>query len=72
VGTILSLARLNQVLSLDTQAGRVRLQAGVKLADLHDWLGARVRGTELPPQPTCSPPWWGGAALAWRVRSNRS
>ena len=41
-GTILSLAKLNKVLGLDTATGLVSLQAGVKLADLHDWLGERV------------------------------
>jgi len=44
-GTQLSIKKLTQIYGLDKQTGLVHMQTGVKLADLHDWLGAQVGRT---------------------------
>ncbi|GBF89539.1 hypothetical protein Rsub_02257 [Raphidocelis subcapitata] len=40
-GTILSLVSMDKVLGLDTSRGTVKVQAGIKLLALHDWLGTQ-------------------------------
>lgn len=41
-GTLVNMSALNRLLGLEE--GGVRVQAGVKMADLYDWLGEHVRG----------------------------
>eukprot|EP00775_Hariotina_reticulata_P008748 gene8748-8928_t len=48
-GTILNLSGMNNILGLE--AAGVRVQAGVKLADLHDWLARQKGGLEISFSP---------------------
>lgn len=49
-GTLLNVKSLNRIKGLNTSTGRVSLETGVTLADLHDWLGSQVN---FPPLHRC-------------------
>jgi hypothetical protein len=42
-GTIVSLRALDRILGLDTSKGTVKVQAGIKLIVMQDWLATQVR-----------------------------